>query len=110
MKIVGKCRVCGSCCKFTYWVRLEPPCGKSYYAEHISRYFKDFEIRPVGTEGVALVILHSVPCVHLDSKTNRCGIHDKKPSVCADFPKKSFSPTTFKDVRDPDCGFTAVKG
>jgi Fe-S-cluster containining protein len=85
-----KCQMCGNCCNFHGYVRLEEGEVDKIAAflemttsEFINKYT---EILP-DRSGLTLTEFDDGRCVFLD-KNNRCIINDVKPQQCIDFPEK----------------------
>ena len=109
-KIVGECSCCASCCHFSYWAYGSNDADMAYHQAYAKRYFSNIEFRPgvrVGGSMSALIVVPSVPCQHLDPKTNLCKLHDssKKPRDCVIFPF-NIPLSVFEKIRFKDCGFT----
>jgi len=99
MKIVGRCKKCGSCCTYTNWVQNNRlPALLAFYGA----FFGAVDVL-IKDDGWTL-LRTNYRCKSL-SADNRCMVHKQKPSICRGFPK-NFSPEMFSKIRPKGCGYS----
>jgi Fe-S-cluster containining protein len=131
-ELKGKCNMCGTCCKaiylpYSHQELLDCKPVKDYVANPW-----DFEKR-IGDHDHVFVHLYWEPitlkealainphiatwkygtekednwyrCTRLDTKTNRCTVHDNQPSVCSGYPWYGRAPRPHESYYSPDCGY-----
>lgn len=107
--IIGECKRCSACCVFSYWVYGESQDDLDYYVNYAKRYFKQVEFCQCSQGVYGLVLIHDIPCQHLDVENKSCKLHGTpdKPDDCQHFPFQ-WNPREFSDARYKDCGYLVV--
>jgi len=81
----GSCNCCGSCCKKIYVQNAKGVIKEESEFERLQLLHRFYTyLKVVGKDETGLIF----ECSNLDSETNRCKIHNNRPSICRRYPQE----------------------